>query len=254
MALVLDAGALIAIERRDRTTIARLVRAHENAEPVVTSAAVVAQVIRNRGRQVTLERVLAGIEEEPLDSDAARRVGHLLHANNYAGAVKRLNLIQQQLGTLPPDAAPYQVGSLKREELIASNSMTLHEHYFGNLGGSGRADGAAAGLLKTEYGSLETWAQDFRQTALSLGGGSGWVVVAYHRSRQALHNWWAWDHAHQVSGGEPVLVLDLYEHAYHIDYGAAVKPYIDAFLANVQWDEVNRRVEKARGTRSGPST
>ena len=176
------------------------------------------------------------------------------HANNYAGAVKRLNLIQQQLGTLPADAAPYQVGSLKREELIASNSMTLHEHYFGNLGGSGRADGAAAGLLKTEYGSLETWAQDFRQTALSLGGGSGWVVVAYDRSRQALHNWWAWDHAHQVSGGEPVLVLDLYEHAYHMDYGAAVKPYIDAFLANVQWDEVNRRVEKARGTRSGPST
>ena len=87
MALVLDAGALIAIERRDRTTIARLVRAHENAEPVVTSAAVVAQVIRNRGRQVTLERVLAGIEEEPLDSDAARRVGHLLASSRTSDVV-----------------------------------------------------------------------------------------------------------------------------------------------------------------------
>jgi Fe-Mn family superoxide dismutase len=169
------------------------------------------------------------------------------HDNNYAGAVKRLNLIQQQLGTLPADAAPYQVGSLKREELIASNSMVLHELYFANLGGNGRADGTAAGLLKAEYGSLETWEHDFRQTALSLGGGSGWVVVAYDRGRQSLHNWWAWDHAHQVSGGEPVLVFDLYEHAYHMDYGAAVKPYIDAFFANVDWNEVNRRIERVRG-------
>ena len=170
------------------------------------------------------------------------------HDNNYAGAVKRLNLIQQQLGSLAADAPPYQVGSLKREELIASNSMVLHELYFANLGGSGPADGAAAALLKAEYGSLEAWEHDLRQTALSLGGGSGWVVVAYDRPGKSLHNWWAWDHAHQVSGGDPVLVLDMYEHAYHMDYGAAAKPYIDAFLANVRWDEVNRRVEAARGS------
>jgi Fe-Mn family superoxide dismutase len=169
------------------------------------------------------------------------------HQNNYAGAVKRLNLIQQQLGSLPADAAPYQVGSLKREELLARNSMLLHELYFANLGGNGRADGSAASLLKAEYGSLDAWEHEFRQTALSLGGGSGWVVVAWDRPSQSLHNWWSWDHAHQVAGGEPVLVLDLYEHAYAIDYGAATKAYLDAFLANVLWDEVNRRVERARG-------
>lgn len=168
------------------------------------------------------------------------------HRNNYGGAVKRLNLIQQQLGSLPADAAPYQVGSLKREELIATNSMLLHELYFANLGGSGRPDGTAATLLKARYGSLETWEHDFRQTALSLGGGSGWVVVAYDPASQSLHNWWAWDHTHQIAAGAPVLVLDLYEHAYHMDYGAATKAYLDAFLANVQWDEVNRRVDKAR--------
>ena len=169
------------------------------------------------------------------------------HDNNYAGAVKRLNLIQQQLGSLPADAAPYQVGSLKREELIASNSMVLHELYFANLGGNGRPDGTAARLLATAYGSLEAWEHDFRQTALSLAGGSGWVIVAYDPASQSLHHWWAWDHAHQVAVGEPVLALDMYEHSYHIDYGAAVKPYLDAFLANVKWDEVNRRVERARG-------
>ncbi|HEU0303186.1 MAG TPA: Fe-Mn family superoxide dismutase [Gaiellaceae bacterium] len=168
------------------------------------------------------------------------------HQNNYGGAVKRLNLIQQQLGALPADAPPHQVGSLKREELIATNSMILHELYFANLGGSGLPDGTAAGLLRAEYGSLERWEQDLRQTALSLGGGSGWVVVAYHAPSRSLHNWWAWDHTHHVAGGVPVLVLDLYEHAYHMDYGAGTKAYLDAFLGNVQWDEVNRRVEVAR--------
>jgi Fe-Mn family superoxide dismutase len=172
------------------------------------------------------------------------------HDNNYAGAVKRLNLIQQQLGTLPEDAAPYQAGSLKREELIATNSMRLHDLYFANLGGNGRADGTAASLLKAEYGSLERWEQDFRQTALSLGGGSGWVIVAYDPESGSLHNWWAWDHTNQPAVGVPVLILDVYEHAYAIDYGAATKPYIDAFLANVLWDEVNARTEAARGKKT----
>jgi Fe-Mn family superoxide dismutase len=169
------------------------------------------------------------------------------HQNNYGGAVKRLNLIEQQLGGLPADAPPYQAGSLKREELIATNSMLLHELYFANLGGNGRPDGTAAELLRAEYGSLERWELDFRQTALSLGGGSGWVVVAFDPSSRSLHNWWAWDHTHHLAGGVPVLVLDVYEHAYHMDYGAATKPYVDAFMANVSWDEVNRRVERVRG-------
>lgn len=87
MALILDAGALIAIERRERATIARLVRAHEDAEPVLTSAAVVAQVVRNCARQVTLERVLAGIDERTLDSEAARRIGHLLASTRTSDVV-----------------------------------------------------------------------------------------------------------------------------------------------------------------------
>jgi Fe-Mn family superoxide dismutase len=180
---------------------------------------------------------LAGISEKLITSH---------HDNNYAGAVKRLNLIQQQLGSLPKDAAPYQVGSLKREELIATNSMNLHELYFANLGGNGRADGTAASLLKAEYGTLEAWEQDLRQTALSLAGGSGWVVVAFDPRVGSLHNWWAWDHTNGPAGGVPVLVFDLYEHAYQMDYGAMTKGYVDAFMRNLNWDEVNRRTELAR--------
>jgi superoxide dismutase, Fe-Mn family len=195
------------------------------------------------------------IEPLPFDPKKLRGLSEKLivshHANNYAGAVKRLNQIEKQLGALPRDAAPFQFGSLKREELIASNSMRLHELYFANLGGDGRAEGRAARLLKDAYGSLEGWEHDFRQTALSLGGGSGWVVVAWDRQREALHNHWAWDHAHQAVGGEAVLVFDVYEHAYHMDYGAATKAYVDAFLANVRWDEVERRIPRTAAAKQG---
>lgn len=107
------------------------------------------------------------------------------HQNNYGGAVRRLNQIQQQIGSLPKDAAPYQMGSLKREELIATNSMILHEFYFGNLGGDGKASGTIVDLIKSQYGSVETWEHDFRLTGMSLAGGSGWVILNYNPRENA---------------------------------------------------------------------
>jgi Fe-Mn family superoxide dismutase len=62
----------------------------------------------------------------------------------------------------------------------------------------------------------------------------------------AHDNYWAWDHTHSLAAGAPILVMDMYEHAYHIDYGANARGYIDAFFQNVQWDEVNRRLERAQ--------
>jgi Fe-Mn family superoxide dismutase len=167
------------------------------------------------------------------------------HDNNYGGAVKRLNLIQQQLGSMPPDGPPYQLGALKREELIATNSMVLHERYFGNLGGDGKANGPLPALLSTTYGSLASWEREFRQTGLSLAGGSGWVIVAYSPHEQAVHTHWAGDHTQNLAGGTPLLVMDMYEHAYAIDYGANAKAYIDAFFQNLNWDVVNQRAEQA---------
>ncbi|MGE0826125.1 MAG: superoxide dismutase [Candidatus Binatia bacterium] len=168
------------------------------------------------------------------------------HQNNYGGAVKRLNQIQQQIGSLPKDAAPYQMGSLKREELVATNSMILHEFYFANLGGDGKASGTIVDLLKTQYGTVETWEQDFRLTGLSLGGGSGWVILNYSPRENAVHNYWAADHTHSLAWGVPLLVMDMYEHSYQMDYGANARGYIDAFFQNINWDEVNRRAEEAR--------
>ena len=168
------------------------------------------------------------------------------HQNNYTGAVNRLNQIQRQLGNLPKDAPPYQMGSLKREEIIATNSMILHEFYFANLGGDGKASGTITGLINAHYGSLATWEQEFRLTSMSLGGGSGWVILNYNFRDNTVHNYWAWDHTNSVAWGVPLLVMDMYEHAYAIDYGANARGYIDAFFQNINWDDVNRRAEAVR--------
>jgi Fe-Mn family superoxide dismutase len=122
----------------------------------------------------------------------------------------------------------------------------LHEHYFANLGGDGKASGPIVERIKQSFGSYDTWETEFRRTAGALAGGSGWVVLALNLHDGELHNYWAWDHAHNAVLGAPLLVLDMYEHAYHMDFGAAAARYIDAFMANVKWEEVGRRDEWAR--------
>jgi superoxide dismutase, Fe-Mn family len=168
------------------------------------------------------------------------------HQNNYGGAVRRLNQIQQQIGALPKDAQPYQMGSLKREEIVATNSMILHEFYFGNLGGDGKPGGAVANLINSHYDSLANWERDFRLTGMSLGGGSGWVILNYSFRDNVVHNYWAADHTNSLAWGVPLLVMDMYEHAYAMDYGAGAAGYIDAFFKNLNWEEVNRRAEGFR--------
>lgn len=193
-------------------------------------------------------------EIKPLPFDPAKLAGlseRLVKShweNNYSGAVRALNNVRDRLVALRADrdTPPFLYGNLKREELIRRGSMVLHELYFANLGGSGRPGGALAEALKTSFGSAEAWEDDFRKTAASLYGGSGWTVLAWNQHTRELHNYWAADHSQSAVMGTPLLVLDLYEHAYHIDFGAAAARYVDAFFANVQWDEVQRRLESAR--------
>ena len=165
--------------------------------------------------------------------------------NNYGGAVKALNVVEQRLDALlkEKDLPAYIYGDLKREELVRTGSVVLHENYFATLGGDGRAGGRAVDLLKQWFGSYEQWESEFKKTANALAGGSGWVILSYNLHTGEVHNYWAWDHMHNAPMGRPLLVLDMYEHAYHMDYGAAAARYIDAFMQNINWDEVNRRVE-----------
>jgi Fe-Mn family superoxide dismutase len=168
------------------------------------------------------------------------------HENNYGGAVKNLNRVEGELARVTKDTPSFVVGGLKQSELVYRNSATLHELYFGNLGGDGRASGAAQALIAQAYGGFGRWEELFRTTGASLGGGSGWVVLAYDLHRDALATFWSGNHSQAQVASAPLLVMDMYEHAYQIDYGADAAKYIDAFFVNLQWDEVNRRLERAR--------
>jgi superoxide dismutase, Fe-Mn family len=169
------------------------------------------------------------------------------HANNYTGAVKRLNAIRAQLAALDFARAPgFQVNGLKREELIAMNSMLLHELYFASLGGDGKTMVPAMTLaLAVNFGNVDRWRSEFTGMGKALGGGSGWVLLTFLPRDGTLVNQWAADHTDAVAGGVPILALDMYEHSYHLDFGAAAGAYVDAFMANIDWTRVYERYQLA---------
>jgi Fe-Mn family superoxide dismutase len=163
------------------------------------------------------------------------------YENNYGGAVKRLNAITAQLESLDFSAAPvFVVNGLKREELIASNSMILHELYFDSLGSDGEPDKDLRGALVHDFGSVEKWQARFTAMGKALGGGSGWVLLTYSHRDNKLFNQWAADHTCCLAGATPILALDMYEHSYHMDYGAKAAAYVDAFMNNINWESASR--------------
>lgn len=165
------------------------------------------------------------------------------HENNYTGAVKALNAVEQRLVAMlnEKDLPAYVYGDLKREELVRTGSVVLHEIYFGNLGGDGKAAGDVLEAIKQAFGSYEQWEAEFKRTGNALGGGSGWVIFALNFHTGELHNYWSWDHMHNAPFSRPLLAMDMYEHAYQMDYGAAAAKYVDAFMQNINWEIVNRR-------------
>jgi Fe-Mn family superoxide dismutase len=191
-------------------------------------------------------------QPKPLPFDAAKLKGiseKVIKShweNNYIGSVKALNAVEQRLAAMlkEKDLPAYMYGDLKREELIRTGSIVLHEQYFANLGGNGKADGTALKLIEKWFGSYEQWENEFKRTANSLSGGSGWTVLAFNEHTGQLHNYWQADHAHNAPFSRPILLLDMYEHSYQMDYGAAAAKYVDAFMQNVNWEEVNRRAER----------
>jgi Fe-Mn family superoxide dismutase len=124
--------------------------------------------------------------------------------------------------------------------------MRLHELYFASLGGDGQGmEPAWEMALAANFGSVERWREEFVAMGKALAGGSGWVLLTFDPQSGALVNQWAADHTHALAGGVPILALDMYEHAYHLDHGAAAGAYVDAFMANVDWPGVYRRYQNA---------
>ncbi len=188
-------------------------------------------------------------EMKPLGCDPARLrglsekliVSH--YENNYGGAVKRMKAITAQLAELYyRDAPGFVINGLKREELIAGNSMILHELYFASLGSDETPHGGVTEALARDFGSFDRWREQFTAMGKALAGGSGWVILSWSPRHQRLVNQWAADHAHAMAGATPVLALDMYEHSFHIDYGAKAAAYVDAFMQNIAWSAVGRRL------------
>src|SRR3974377_643287 len=145
---------------------------------------------------------------KPLPCDPARIKGmseKLIvshYENNYGGAVKRLNLIVEQLAGLNFNTAPnFLLNGLKREELIATNSMILHELFFDGLGDESRPGKDLVAAIARDFGSFERWRAEFIAMGKALGGGSGWVLLSCSPRDGKLVNQWAADHCHTPAGG-----------------------------------------------------
>ena len=169
------------------------------------------------------------------------------YENNYGAALNRLNTVSEEIEQLDlGKTADQTLARLNRDEIAALNSTLLHELYFASLGGDGRVvPDAMASAIAKDFGSVDRWRQEFVSIANSLAGGSGWVLLTYVPRDGRLINQIASEHDQSVAGGVPILALDMYEHAYHLEFGANASAYVAAFMRNIDWSAVTLRYEDA---------
>ena len=167
------------------------------------------------------------------------------HIKLYEGYIKKANEIIlkiEEADKSEANASYSFIGELKRQETFSVNGLKLHELYFGHLGGNGEINGKIKLLIERDFGSIEAWKEDIVATGLSA---RGWAILAFDYRTDSLHNYGS--DAHNIGavwGAIPLLALDVYEHAYFIDYGIARKDYIEAFFKNINWDYVNKLLDK----------
>ena len=111
---------------------------------------------------------------------------------------------------------------------------------------SQNGSGGTAPIVHAAFGGFDRWEAEFRRIANGLGGGSGWVVLGYNHQFGTAENYWMADHTSSPATTTPLLVMDMYEHSYHMDFGAAAAMYVDAFFNNIKWETVLQRIESLR--------
>lgn len=168
------------------------------------------------------------------------------HFTLYKGYVTNTNKVIDTLAALVKDgkAAAYEFAELKRRLGWEFNGMRLHEYYFENLGGNGALDqdGKLGKILSANFGSYDTWLQDFKGVAAMRG--IGWAVLYQDVIGGKLINQWVNEHdVGHPAGCQPLLILDVFEHAFMIDYGLKRADYIEAFFKNIDWKAVEARVK-----------
>ncbi len=164
----------------------------------------------------------------------------------YAGYVKKANEIRAKLPGADkenPNATFSEIRELKAEESFALNGVKLHEGYFENMGAEQKKpDGKILELIERDFGTYENWEKEFRALGVSA---RGWAILAYDLDEKKLFNVLCDSHNHAgIWNCIALLIMDVYEHAYFIDYATARKKYIDAFFGNIDWNEINGRIGK----------
>jgi superoxide dismutase, Fe-Mn family len=169
------------------------------------------------------------------------------YEHNYGAAVSRLNALMQEIDALDLSKTPASViARLKRKQTDALSSALLHELYFASMGGDGRSPPETiASAIARDFGSVDRWRDEFSALARGLGGGSGWVLLCYVPRSASLVNQIASENGQSIPGAIPILVIDMYEHAYHLEFGANATAYVAAFMRNIDWTAVQERYEDA---------
>src|SRR4030088_1146848 len=178
----------ISTERRSFIQGAGLVAAAASTTTFAASAALAQSNQPSKARTMPYQAKPLSLDPKSITGISERvLVSH--YENNYVGAVKRLNAIDAQLAEFDFAKAPnFVINGLKREELVASDSMILHEIYFDGLGGGARASGPLADAVARDFGSIERWRSEFAAMGKAEGGGSGWVILAYSpRDKRLRH-------------------------------------------------------------------
>ncbi len=168
------------------------------------------------------------------------------HFTLYQGYVNNANKLMQLLDTMLKDekAGTPEYAELKRRMGFEFNGMRLHEFYFENLGGNDKYTNYKKFIqvIENNYGSYSMWEKDFKATGMMRG--IGWVILYQDDKTGRLFNQWINEHeTGHFAGCTPVLVMDVFEHAFITDYGLKRADYIEAFFSNIKWDEVENRIK-----------
>ena len=168
------------------------------------------------------------------------------HFTLYNGYVTNTNKLLDAMGGLQANgqAGTPEFSELKRRLGWEFNGMRLHEYYFENLGKEGKPGpaGELAKKLSAEFGSVEAWEKDFRASGAMRG--IGWVVLYQDTQSGRLINFWINEHdAGHPAGCSPILVMDVFEHAYMLDYGLKRADYIETFFKNINWGQTEGRLK-----------
>lgn len=163
----------------------------------------------------------------------------------YAGYVNKLNEIEERLKTVDVSKANQifsDMRGLKADETFALNGVVLHELYFENLGAKGGGpSGKLADMISSEFGSFDTWVANFKACGMAA---RGWVIMGLSTYDGKIHNYCLDTHNYNFPASTiPLLVMDVYEHSYVIDYGVKRPPYIEAFMKNINWKAVEARLK-----------